>query len=125
MDAELVNLTRHFIQRATRYDVAALDELYGNELVIFRLDDTGASMTLDKRANMEFLRGKKAAGAPPLEDTAEFLHASQSDGIGMVVVKRRMQFADRLEKLFFTLIWRKRETGWQVIRESVYAERAD
>lgn len=124
MDPELVDLTRRFIERATRYDIDALDRFYADELVIFRLDDRGETMTLDKAANMDFFRKRKKAGAPPLDDSTEFLHASQGAGFGMVVVKRRMQLADRPEELFFTLIWQKRLEGWQVVRESVYAEAA-
>lgn len=122
MDLELVEMTKRLIRHGTRYDVEALDAIYADDLLIYRLDDRGEALTLDKQANMAFFTGKRDAGAPPLDDATEFLHASQSDDVGMVVVKRTMQLGDRPENLFFTLIWRRHDKTWKVIRESVYAQ---
>lgn len=124
MDPELIEVTKRLIRYATRYDIETLDTLYSDDLKIYRLDDRGETMTLDKPANMAYFIGKRDAGAAPLDDAAEFLHASQSDGVGMVVVKRTMQLGDRPEELFFTLIWRRGSDGWKVIRESAYAQAA-
>ena len=121
MDEELIALTKNFIACATRYEVDALDRLYSDDLVIFRLDDRGETMTLDKAANMAIFAERRATRAPPLDDATGFLHASRGGDLGMVVVKRRMLLADRPEELFFTLVWRKEDGEWRVVRESVYA----
>ena len=55
-------------------------------------------------------------------NTVDYLHASPSGVAGMVIGKRTLQTSDNPVDLVFTQIWQRNARGWQMIRESVYAQ---
>ena len=122
MDHELIDQAKR-LNDATRYEIAALDSLYSDDFLIYRFNNRGEAMIFDKQATMAFFAGKRDEGEAHQEgDTCEFLHASKSGDVGMVVGKRTLQIGDKPEELLFTQIWRRHVDGWQIIRESVYAQ---
>src|SRR5690606_39285066 len=48
-----------------------------------------------------------------------FLYANADENTAMVIVNREMEFNGRLEKMLFTLIWEKTDSGWIICKESV------
>jgi ketosteroid isomerase-like protein len=122
MDHDLIDQTKR-LDNATRYDIDALDSLYSDDFLIYRFSNRGEAMIFDKQATMAFFAGKRDEGEAHQDgDTVELLHASKSGDVGMVVGKRTLQIGDKPEELLFTQIWQRHVDGWQIIRESVYAQ---
>jgi hypothetical protein len=124
MDHELIEQTKR-LNHATQHDIAALKTLYSNDFLIHRVNDLGETMTFDKQTTIAFFENNHNADEPHQDDIVEFLHASKSGDVGMVVGKRNMQIGNQLEELLFTQIWRSHAIGWQMIRESIAAKLAN
>jgi ketosteroid isomerase-like protein len=118
MDHELIEQTKR-LNHAAQHDIAALKTLYSNDFLIHRVNDLGETMIFDKQTTIAFFESNQNAGEPHQDDVVEFLHASKSGDVGMVVGKRNMQIGNQLEELLFTQIWRRHAIGWQMIRESI------
>lgn len=122
MDHELIEISKR-LDDAARHDPDVLRSLYAEDFLIHRLDSSGETLVLDKQAIIAFFAGERDKDAPPHEgNSVEYLHASRSGDIGMIVGKRTMQTNGDLIELVFSQIWRRKESGWQMIRESVYAQ---
>lgn len=122
MDHELVENCRR-LDEAARNDPDALHSLYSDDFLIHRLDSSGETLVLDKQAVISFLAGQRDKDASSQEgNTVEYLHASKSGDVGMVVGKRTMQANGNPIELIFSQVWRRKKSGWQMIRESVYAQ---
>lgn len=122
MDQELVENCRR-LDAAARNDPDALRSLYADDFLIHRLDSSGETLMLDKDAIISFFAGQCETDAASREgNTVEYLHASRSRDIGMVVGKRTMQVSGKPVELIFSQFWRHQKSGWQMIRESVYAQ---
>lgn len=121
MDHELIEYTKR-LNDATQYDIAALKALYSDDFLIYRLDNRGEATILDKQTTMAYFKGKRNEDEAHQDDAVEFLHASKSGDVGMVVGKRTMQVSNSHEELIFTQVWRLHPHGWQIIRESVFVQ---
>lgn len=122
MDQELIENCRR-LDAAARNDPDALRSLYADDFLIHRLDGSGETLVADKQAIISFFaeqRDKDTASGDG--NTVEYLHASRSRDIGMVIGKRTMQVSAKPVELIFSQIWRHQNNGWQMIRESVYAQ---
>jgi ketosteroid isomerase-like protein len=124
MDHELIEQTKR-LNHAAQHDIAALKTLYSNDFLIHRVNDLGETMIFDKQTTIAFFENNYNAGEPHQDDVVEFLHASKSGDVGMVVGKRNMQIGDQLQELLFTQIWRRHAVGWEMIRESIAAKLAN
>ena len=116
---ELVSLTKEFIHNATHYNMEYIDKIYSENLVIVRVDEAGKVDTTNKEQLLGFFQGMRDKKAAPLSEEAVFHYAVADENIAMVVLDRTMDLFGRMEKMFFTLIWEKTQTGWQVTKESV------
>lgn len=122
MDYELLeNCWR--LDEAARNDPDALRSLYSDDFLLHRLDSSGETLVLDKQTVISFLAGQRDNDASSQEgNTVEYLHASKSGDVGMVVGKRSMQANQNPVELIFSQVWRRKKGGWKMIRESVYAQ---
>ncbi len=121
MDHELLENCRR-LDDAARNDPDTLGSLYADDFLIHRLDSSGKTLVVDKQAIISFLAEQRNRSAASQQKSAvEYLHASKSDDIGMVVGKRTMQIDGNPIEFIFSQIWRRKTSGWQMIRESVYA----
>jgi len=121
MDHELIENCRR-LDDAARNDPDALRSLYADDFLIHRLDSSGETLVVDKQALISFFAEQRDRGAASQQKSdVEYLHASKSGDIGMVVGKRTMQIDGNSIELIFSQIWRRKTSGWQMIRESVYA----
>lgn len=94
MDHELIENCRR-LDDAARNDLDALRSLYSDDFLIHRLDSSGKTLVLDKQALVSFLAGQRDEDAASQErNSVEYLHASKSGDIGMVVGKRTQQADD-------------------------------
>lgn len=122
MDRELIANSKR-LDDAARNDPDTLRTLYADDFLIHRLDGSGETLVADKQAIISFFAGQHEADAASRDgNTVEYLHASRSRDIGMVIGKRTMQVSDKPVELIFSQIWRHQNNGWQMIRESVYAQ---
>lgn len=122
MDQELIENCRR-LDAAARNDPDALRSLYADDFLIHRLDSSGETLVVDKQAIISFFAEQRDKDtASQQKNTVEYLHASRSRDIGMVVGKRTMQVSGKPVELIFSQFWRHQKSGWQMIRESVYAQ---
>ncbi|MBR2686231.1 MAG: nuclear transport factor 2 family protein [Aquamicrobium sp.] len=122
MDQELIENCRR-LDAAARNDPDELRSLYADDFLIHRLDSSGETLVVDKQAIISFFAEQRDKDtASQQKNTVEYLHASRSRDIGMVVGKRTMQVSGKPVELIFSQFWRHQKSGWQMIRESVYAQ---
>lgn len=122
MDQELIENCRR-LDAAARNDPDALRSLYADDFLIHRLDSSGETLVVDKQAIISFFAEQRDKDtASQQKNTVEYLHASRSRDIGMVVGKRTMQVSGKPVELIFSQFWRHQKSGWQMIRESVYGQ---
>jgi hypothetical protein len=116
---QLITLTKEFIHNATHYNMEYIDQIYSDKLLLVRVDETGKVDTTNKEQLLEFFQGMHDKKAAPLSEEATFHYAVADENLAMVVLDRTMDLYGRMERMFFTLIWEKSASGWQVTKESV------
>jgi|GEM_PF-493871 len=116
---QLITLTKEFIHNATHYNMEYIDQIYSDKLLLVRVDETGKVDTTNKEQLLEFFQGMHDQKAAPLSEEATFHYAVADENLAMVVLDRTMDLYGRMERMFFTLIWEKSASGWQVTKESV------
>jgi hypothetical protein len=116
---QLITLTKEFIHNATHYNMEYIDQIYSDKLLLVRVDETGKVDTTNKEQLLEFFQGMNDKKAAPLSEEATFHYAVADENLAMVVLDRTMDLYGRMERMFFTLVWEKSASGWQVTKESV------
>jgi hypothetical protein len=115
---ELIALTKEFIHNATHYNMDYIRKIYSDKIIIVMIDENDNVSTLNKEQLITFFQKRLDDKSAPLSEKSNFLYADGDDNSAMVIVSREMAFNSRLEKMLFTLIWEKTNTGWQVVKES-------
>lgn len=121
MDHELIENCKR-LDDAARNHADAPGSFYSDDFLIHRLESSGETLVLDKQAVTSFVARQRNEDMSSRDtDIVEYLHASISDDIGMVVGKRTIGSNEPPVALIFSQIWRRKKNGWRMIRESVYA----
>ncbi len=114
---ELRNAVESLIDAGCNYRLDDLEKIYAPELNIVMLQPDGSILVFDYQQNMDFFRGLRDSGAPPIDTTAEFNHVDVVDRQGYVIVTRHMNLGDGPRKIVFNLMLKKPGESWRVYRE--------
>lgn len=108
------------IQVATTYDVAALDQIYHDDLHVVMVDDDGQVNTANKDDFKAMFASKHDAGDPPMNTWAKFHHIDVSDDKALVVLRRKNNLNGRDMNLSLSIDLIQVEDRWQVMREVIF-----
>lgn len=114
---KLIEVVERLIDAGCHYRIDELESIYASDLVIHILQEDLSLLTFDYEQNLDFFRGLRDAGAPPLDSSAQFNLAEIQNGIGFVVVTRTMNLGAEPKKIVFSLMLRETPQGWRVFRE--------
>jgi hypothetical protein len=115
-------LLRTLIDRGSAYDVAALDDLYHDELQIVRVGADGAVRVTDKAETLRFFRAMRESGSPPLSTAARIRVTEALADQAHALVLREMQTEGMPRRLVFSLECVHTAAGWKVRREVAVAQ---
>ncbi|MEY8760622.1 hypothetical protein [Chryseobacterium tongliaoense] len=119
MDSEkLIELTKQLIYEATHFNVPYVKQIYGDNLLIVKVDKNGVVDTMNKEQLVSFVQGNSDTKATPFSTKAEFHYAVCDENMGMVVMTRDLELNGKSDPKFFTLIWEYSSGRWQVVKES-------
>jgi len=116
---DLIRLTKKHIHEATHYNVEYLQKVYSDNVMYVMVNENDEISTMSKSDLLAYFTQRQNAGLAPLAETSDFLYANADENTAMVIVNREMEFNGRLEKMLFTLIWEKTDSGWIICKESV------
>ncbi|MGS2738929.1 hypothetical protein [Sinomicrobium sp. M5D2P17] len=116
---ELIALTKEHIHEATHYNVDFLKKVYSDNVMYVMVNEKDQVSTMSKSDLITYFTSRRDQGLAPLGEDSDFLYANADDHTAMVIVNREMEFNNRPEKMFFTLIWEKTASGWKIAKESV------
>lgn len=116
---DLIRLTKEHIHEATHYNVEYLKKVYSDNVMYVMVNENDEISTMSKSDLLAYFTQRQNARLAPLAETSDFLYANAYENTAMVIVNREMEFNGRLEKMLFTLIWEKTDSGWIICKESV------
>lgn len=112
----------HLIDRATRFDVDALETIYHREFhtTLVLHDDT--VVTYDKPGFIAHFRRQKEEGAAALSTWAKWhdFHV-RGDTAVCVLTRRHSGMSGAEQKLLCNIEWLYEDGRWQVLREQIFA----
>lgn len=118
---QLIELTKELIYQATHFNVAYVEQIYADKLLIVKVDRTGKTEITNKAELVSFVKGNKDAGTAPFSTKADFHYALIDGNMGMVVMTRDLELEGKSAPKFFTMIWEYYQDRWQVAKESYLA----
>ena len=118
---KLIELTKELIYEATHFNVAYVEQIYADNLLIVKVDKAGAVDTTNKAQLVSFVKGNMEAKTVPFSTKAEFHHAAVDGNMGIVVMTRDLELDGKSAPKFFTMVWGNTSGKWQVVKESYLA----
>ncbi|MCY4472632.1 MAG: hypothetical protein OXC07_07435 [Kistimonas sp.] len=108
------------IDRATSYDVDALETIYHKDLHIVILDRENNVKTSNKSEFISFFAGLKAEGREPMNKWADWHHIHVRGNDAVVVLTRKNDVAGESTKIKCSIDMVFENDRWQVIREEIF-----
>lgn len=117
-DQALIQTVEKLIDAGCHYRIEELERLYSPDFVVHILQEDSTLLSFDYEKCLDLFRSMRDSEAPPLDTTANFNFAEVHDGIGFVMVTRKMNLlGNGSKKIVFNLALKETEEGWQVFRE--------
>jgi ketosteroid isomerase-like protein len=124
--AELRRAAERFIAAADRADAAAIAAAYDPEFTCVRVADEGGFARLSREQMLGFFNRPAAKGqgqgqghAIPTKETT-IHHAEALGDTGFVLLTRIKDLGHGWEPMFYTLVWKRHDGGWRLLREYVH-----
>ena len=130
---ELHRCMENFLNSADRGDVASLATLYDRDFLCVRVADGGGFVRLSREQMLSFLdravnaaRGDSAQGGHPAVQTKETaVHFGEAhNDTAFVLMTRIKDLGSGWEPMFYSLVWKKRDGNWRLLREFVHQKTA-
>ena len=114
------------IDRATRFDVDALESIYHRDFHTTLVMPDGAVTTYDKAGFIAHFRAQAEEGATPLNAWADWhdFHVL-GDSAVCVLTRRHGGMTGEEAKLLCSIEWRFEDGRWQVLREQIFLRPLD
>ncbi|WP_133060561.1 nuclear transport factor 2 family protein [Parendozoicomonas haliclonae] len=110
----------HLIDRATSYDVEALETIYHNDLHIVIVEMDNSVKVSNKREFITFFSALAAEGREKMNDWTQWhhIHVNGNDAVAVLTRKNDVAGDDTKIRCSIDLVF---EDGrWQVIREEIF-----
>jgi len=118
---QLISLTKELIFQATHFNVEYVEQIYADNLLIVKVDNTGHTEVTTKAELVAFVKGNRDARTTPFSTKADFHYALVDGDMGMVVMTRDLELNEKPAPKFFTMFWANNNGKWQVAKESYLA----
>ena len=127
VDSGLQQVVEQFVQAVDRGDVKAVAATYSPEFLNVRVSDDGGFVQLSGAQILAMLKPSSAAGGasapvPASVPTKETVihHAEVIGDMGYVLMTRVKNLGSGWEPMYYSLVWRKRDDKWELLREFVH-----
>ena len=116
----------HLIDRATRFDVDALETIYHRDFHTTMVEPDGTVRTYGKAAFIAHFRKQAEAGATRLSPWADWhdFHVL-GDSAVCVLTRKHSGMTGEEMKLLCNIEWRFEDCRWQVLREQIFLRPPD
>lgn len=125
--AELRSAVERFIAAADRGDLTVVAAVYTEDFASVRVADEGGFVQLTRDQMLAFMqsavRSSSAGGrtAPAISTQTTTIHHVEVLGdTGYVLLTRIKNIGNGWEPMFYTLIWKKQDKHWRLLREFVH-----
>jgi ketosteroid isomerase-like protein len=124
VDPELQRVVEQFVKALDNGDVAAVAATYSPEFLSVRVADSGGFVRLSRAQILAILKPPEAGGVPgvqfiPTKETV-IHHAEVVGDPGFVLMTRVKDLGSGWEPMYYSLVWRKRDGKWELLREFVH-----
>ena len=124
LNPELQQVVQQFIQAVDTGNVAAVATTYSSEFVNVRVSDDGGFVQLNAAQILAMLKTPTGGSPPgvtslPTKDTT-IHHAEVIGDMGFVLMTRVKDLGSGWEPMYYSLVWRKRDGKWELLREFVH-----
>jgi hypothetical protein len=125
IDAGLQGAVERFIASADKADLAAVAALYDPAFACVRVADEGGFVHLTREQMLSFWRraggSSNASGGHSVPTRETVLHHAEVIGdTGFVLLTRIKNLGSGWEPMYYTLVWKRQESGWLLLREFVH-----
>ena len=116
----------HLIDRATNYDIDALQSIYHDDFHTTLVAPDSTVTTFNKQEFIEHFRKQADAGKHQLNTWAEWhdFHILGDTGVS-VLTRKHSGMNDQEMKLLCNIEWRFEDGRWQVLREAIFMQPLD
>ena len=131
--SDLHGCMENFLDSADSADVASLATLYDSDFLCVRVAEGGGFVRLSREQMLSFLsRAVTAAGghsaqggdaAVPTKETTVHFGEVHND-TAFVLMTRIKDLGSGWEPMFYSLVWKKRDGNWRLLREFVHQKTA-
>lgn len=111
---------QNLINRATSYDVSALETIYHDDLHIMILDLDNNVKTSNKREFINYFSSLAAEGREPMNTWCDWHHIHIHGDEAVVVLSRKNDVAGDNTKIKCSIDWLFEDGRWQIIREEIF-----
>jgi hypothetical protein len=126
-DTGLRQTVESFLTAADSADADRLATAYSPDFLCIRVADAGGFVQLSAEQMLSFLRratsGKVVGQAVPTKNSV-IHHAEILGDSAIVLVTRTKDLGKGWEPLFYTLLWKKKDSAWHLQREIVHQKTA-
>lgn len=111
----------HLIDRATNYDIEALESIYHEDFHTTLVMPDSSVKTYDKQAFKEHFAKQAEAGGEPLNSWADWhdFHVLGDSAVCVLTRKHSGMNGEEM-RLFCNIEWRFEDQRWQVLREQIF-----
>jgi hypothetical protein len=124
LDPELQRVVVQFATAVDNGNVAAIAAAYSPEFLNVRVADDGGFARLSRAQILAMLKAPEAGGAAGVQSipTKETIihHAEVIGEMGFVLITRLKDLGSGWEPMYYSLVWRKRDGKWELLREFVH-----
>lgn len=110
----------HLIDRATNYDIEALEHIYHDDLHITMINPDKSVKTANKKMFQALFAARKAQGDAQMNTWADWHHIHINKDNAVVVLSRINSVGGEEMKLECSIDLVFEEARWQVIREEIF-----
>jgi hypothetical protein len=122
VDGEMQNAVERFIAAVDGGDVASVTATYDPGFTCVRVADEGGFVRLTREQMLSFFN-RSGGHAIPTKDTM-IQHAEVIGDIGLILLTRVKDLGNGWEPMFYTLMWKKQDGAWRLLREFVHQRTA-
>ena len=124
VDPELQRVVEQFAKAVDNGDLAAVAAAYSPEFLNVRIADDGGFVRLSRAQILALLKPAQAGSGPGVSSIATketvIHHAEVVGDMGFVLMTRVKDLGNGWEPMYYSLVWRKRDGKWELMREFVH-----
>jgi ketosteroid isomerase-like protein len=114
----LQKVVQQFLDAVDHGEVAKVHDMYDPDFQNVRVADDGGFVQLTAAQILGMLQNSPVGTFPTKQTTIH--HAEVIGDMGFVLMTRVKDLGKGFEPMFYSLVWRRRDGRWQLLREFVH-----